>query len=67
MIRHISVHGADHRNIVDALRGVREDIADLRAALAVPLELVWARKRSPCFALRPQIAHREEFPRVFLQ
>ena len=67
VVGHVGVHRADHRDVVHALGRVRENLADLRAALSVPLEFVRARIRRSGFALRPQVVHRKQLTGVFLQ
>ena len=59
VIRHIRVHRANHRDVVDVLRRLRKQFAHFDAALAVFLELEWRLKRRPGLPLGLQIIHRQ--------
>src|SRR5467141_2643575 len=58
MVRAVRVHGADYTEIVGAFAEVRENLADLRAALAELLELEWGLEQVAGLALRSQIGRR---------
>ena len=67
MVRDVRVHRADHRNVVNALGRVRENLADRDAALPVALELVRTRERRAGLALRAEVFHRQQLAGVFLE
>ena len=67
VIRHIRVHRANHRDVVDVLGDVRKQFAHLDAALAVLLELERRLKRRAGVALGLQIVHRQRLAVQFGQ
>ena len=67
MIGHIGVHRANHRDVIDALRGMGEDFADFDSALAVLLKLERRRKSRARLAFRAQIRRWKRFSGVFVE
>ena len=61
MVRHVRVHRADDRNVVDALSDMLEELAHFDPALAIFLEFERRRKGRAGFPFRPEILHRQRF------
>jgi hypothetical protein len=59
VIRHVRVHRADDRDVINAPGDVGEQIADFDAALAVIFKLEWRLKRRAGAALGFEIVHRQ--------
>ena len=66
MVRHVGVHRPDHADVVDALGRLREQLADLDAALAVLLELERRGERRAGLPLGRQV-RRQRLARLFGQ
>ena len=66
MIWNISLHGADHRDIVDAFPHPREKLTDFNPALPVPLEFERRRESRAGLAFRAK-SHRKRFASVLVQ
>lgn len=65
MIGDIGVHGADHRDVIDALGDVLENLADFDAALAVFAELEWSWESGTGFTFGAEVFGGERFAGVF--
>ena len=65
VVGHLRIHRAHHRDVIGELRGLREDLADFEAALAVGLELEGRGKRRAGLALGEEIFVGQLFPGIF--